>query len=253
MKKTVQVGTRSKRTYHVFVPEGSYDLAENRRKLIMDIVEQYPGIRHTHIIGLCSQIAKIPKITVEHILEILKDENLLDDVKNTTSPNGLRTWHIKKSEYPKEGILDTIQFFQQLKKEVTTLGKMDSKNFVFRESLKIVHLIKLLSNCLPLFRIASIKLEDPHLQKQVTNIENILNKLCENVANNNGNTNYYVRTIITKELKTMLKDFEEFSTLDKTIRKNTKFGYTKSKVGRKIQTTPVKLEDYSLADLKTTV
>jgi len=48
----------------------------------------------------------------------------------------------------------------------------------------------------------------------------------------------------------MLEEYKEFNIADKRIRKTTKYNYKSVKVGGKVKTMPVELEDMTLEDLK---
>lgn len=71
---------------------GRRNTAEERRQLVLDIVEKFPDIQHTHILKIADHVAKIPKKTIENTLSKLENEEILESIKHGKKQNDKRTW-----------------------------------------------------------------------------------------------------------------------------------------------------------------
>jgi len=88
-------GKRKRRYKIVNVEKGSRYNSEERRALLIEIIQQNPEIWHTDIIGIAQDIAGLPKRTIENELDRLSKAEIVFSTKWSDSPNATKSYQVK--------------------------------------------------------------------------------------------------------------------------------------------------------------
>ena len=160
------------------IKQGSRYNQDERRDLLLQIIARNPDIMHTHVIKLAYELSGTAKKTVELELMRLEEDNLLESIKLSDSPNALRMWELKVFEMPidKTTKSNVDKLLSSLNNSIVQLEKKYHGFTVERKAKTLAFLLISLNDCQPLFAIGGKIIES---EKRKKKFQVLLNRVYE--------------------------------------------------------------------------